>query len=109
MDNRGIGVRSSAGARMKTGSGCFPDSYVMGAAGSFRVGVKWLRRKLITAFDGVPKIRISGAVSPLPHAPSWCGTWLSTGRPCLLLPLTWCNSVFRQIRCFIDCCMSYCS
>ena len=68
------------------------------------------RRKLTTALDVVPKIRIRGAVSPFPRAPIWCGAWLSTGTTYpFLLPLVWCNFVFRNFRPLKDCCISYCS
>jgi hypothetical protein len=36
----------------------------------------------------VPKLRMRGAIPPLPHTPAWRGAWLSTGTtlPFLLIP-----------------------
>ena len=56
---------------MKTGSWSESDPVIIDIKGCFR-GSK--RRKLTAALDVVPKIRIRGAVFPLPHAPIWCGT-----------------------------------
>jgi len=34
--------------------------------------------KFTTHFLLVPRLRMRGAITPLPHTSSWCGTWLNT-------------------------------
>jgi len=43
--------------------------------------------KLTTYIHLVPRLRVCGAMHPLPHASSWCSAWLSTGTYVLILYL----------------------
>jgi len=63
-----------------------PIFYPMGNEDS-SLGVKWPGREADHSPSLVPRLQmVDGAIPPLSHTSSWCGTWLSTGTT---LPLSY--------------------
>jgi hypothetical protein len=59
-------------SHIQSSSGAHPASYTMGTGESFP-RVKWPGLEADHSPNLLPRLRIHGDVSPVPHASSWCG------------------------------------
>jgi hypothetical protein len=76
-----IVTRLQAGrpASIRSRAGAHPASYPMGTRGSFPGGKVAEARSLPLSSILVTRLRMRGAICPLPHTHSWRGALLSTG------------------------------